>query len=92
VCGKKVAVDSHHVLSCRFAYCRHSRHIQVKDVLGRGHCALESLRPIGWSGNDCLVMLLLLGLEYRLPEHVQASSTRPGSAAEALKELTNTRT
>ena len=35
VCGKTVAVDGHHGLSCRFGSGRHSRHNQVNDVLCR---------------------------------------------------------
>ena len=35
VCGKAVAVNGHHGLSCRFGSGRHSRHNQVNDVICR---------------------------------------------------------
>ena len=43
VCGKTVAVDGHHGLSCRFGSGRHSRHNQINDVLRRAFIKSGSL-------------------------------------------------
>jgi hypothetical protein len=103
VCGKTVAVDGHHGLSCRFGFGHHSHnHNQVNDVLCRAFiksgtlatCEPHSLcydRTTGWTDSRSLVTWSLLGLGCHLPEftesHVQASCTHAGSAAEAFKQL-----
>ena len=103
VCGKTVAVDGHHGLSCRFGSGRHSRHNQINDVLRRAFIKSASLatrephslctgsgkRPDGvtqvpWSRGRCLAWDATCPDTFAV-SHVQASSTRAGSAAAAAE-------
>jgi len=105
VCGKTVAVDGHHGLSCRFGSGRHSRHNQVNDLLCRAitksgtlatrepHslCTGSGKRPDGVtqvprSRGRCLAWDATCPDTFA-DSHIQASSTRAGSAA-ALAEAT----
>ena len=43
ICGKTIAVDDHHGLSCRFGSGRHSRHNQINDALCRASIKSGSL-------------------------------------------------